>query len=109
MSTGSGDYDFDFAVSFAGEDRPIAEQFSNLVREAGFSVFYDFWSKADLWRENIYQHLGEVYSKKARFCVMFISAAYAAKAWTRHEMKAAQERAIVYPAPAEHAIEVIEQ
>jgi hypothetical protein len=89
----SGEFEYDVAVSFAGEDRTTAERFAELLKGEGFSVFYDFWNKADLWGRNLYSHLAEVYSKKARFCVIFLSAAYARKAWTRHEMKAAQTRA----------------
>ena len=89
----SDEFEYDFAVSFAGEDRATAERFAELLKAEGFSVFYDFWNKADLWGRNLYSHLAEVYSKKARFCVMFLSAAYAKKAWTRHEMEAAQTRA----------------
>lgn len=89
----NGDFEYDVAVSFAGEDRAMAERFSELLRAEGFSVFYDAWNKADLWGRNLYSHLADVYSKKARFCVMFLSASYAAKAWTRHEMDAAQTRA----------------
>ena len=37
--------------------------------------------------------LNDVYSKRARFCVVFLSKAYAAKLWTQHEFKAAQARA----------------
>ncbi len=93
LDMSSGEFEYDVAVSFAGEDRVTAERFAELLRAEGFSVFYDSWKKADLWGRNLYQHLAEVYSKKARFCVMFLSAAYAEKAWTRHEMQAAQERA----------------
>src|SRR5262249_21045761 len=89
----TGEFEYDVAVSFAGEDRATAERFAELLEAEGLSVFYDFWNKADLWGRNLYPHLAEVYSKKAKYCVMFISAAYAKKAWTRHEMQAAQERA----------------
>ncbi len=89
----SDKFEYDVAVSFAGEERATAERFSELLRAKGFSVFYDFWKKADLWGRNLYSHLAEVYSKKAQFCVMFLSAAYAKKAWPRHEMEAAQTRA----------------
>lgn len=89
----SDEFEYDVAVSFAGEDRRTAERFAELLKAEGVSVFYDFWNKADLWGRNLYPQLAEVYSKKARFCVMFLSAAYAKKAWPRHEMEAAQTRA----------------
>jgi hypothetical protein len=93
MAVKSVEYEYDFALSFAGENRQIVEQFATLLKSKGFSVFYDNWNKAELWGRDLYQHLDEVYSKKARFCVMFLSAAYAAKAWTNHELKSAQVRA----------------
>src|SRR6185295_17501669 len=38
-------------------------------------------------------YLDEVYRKRARFCVMFISRHYAQKLWTNHERRSAQARA----------------
>lgn len=93
MGLHSGNFEYDVAVSFAGEQRAIVEHFVKLLETKGFSVFYDDWKKAELWGRDLYQHLDEVYSKKARFCVMFLSAKYAAKAWPNHELKSAQARA----------------
>src|SRR5258708_6936983 len=89
----SGDFEYDVTVSFAGEDRATAERFAELLKAKGFSVFYDNWNKADLWGTDLFQHLDDIYAKKARFCVVFISAAYLAKAWTNQELKSAQARA----------------
>jgi hypothetical protein len=86
-------FDYDVAVSFAGEDRAIVEQFVTQLRGAGFKVFYDQWEQSSLWGKDLYQHLHEVYSQRARYCVVFVSAAYAAKLWTNHELQSAQERA----------------
>jgi hypothetical protein len=93
MAVNCGEYEYDVALSFAGENREIVEQFARLLEAEGFSVFYDNWKKAELWGRDLYQHLDEVYSKKARFCLIFLSAAYAAKAWPNHELKSAQARA----------------
>lgn len=89
----SGEFEYDVAVSFAGEDRSVVLQFAEILKAHGLKVFYDNWEQANLWGRDLYQHLDEVYSKKARFCVMFLSAHYAAKAWTNHELKSAQARA----------------
>jgi hypothetical protein len=43
--------------------------------------------------KNLYEHLSRVYRDEARYCIMFISRHYAAKLWTSHERKGAQERA----------------
>jgi TIR domain len=46
-----------------------------------------------LWGKDLYEHLADVYSNQAHFCIMLISASYAKKAWTNHERKNAQARA----------------
>jgi hypothetical protein len=86
-------YEYDVAISFAGEDRTIAQQIANLLVANGIKVFYDEFEEATLWGEDLYVHLQDVYSVKARFCIMLLSQHYAKKAWTNHERQSAQERA----------------
>lgn len=85
--------EFDIALSFAGEDRVYVDQVARRLRELGVSVFYDLFEEADLWGKNLYEHLTNVYLHKARFTVLFISAAYREKLWANHERRAAQSRA----------------
>lgn len=87
------DRDYDIALSFAGEERGYVDRVANLLKERGVKVFYDLFEEADLWGKDLYVHLSEVYNKRARFTVMFISKAYANKLWTNHERKSAQARA----------------
>ena len=86
-------FEYDIALSFAGEQRKQVEEVAQCLEAVGVHVFYDNFSKAQLWGKDLYQHLSEVYQKKARFCIIFISKEYAEKAWTHHELKAAQARA----------------
>ncbi len=85
--------DYDVALSFAGEDRPYVEKVARLLKAKNIKVFYDNFNKVELWGNNLIDHLGEVYSQRSRFIVMFISKHYAEKEWTNHERKFAQERA----------------
>ncbi|SRR6266487_165153 len=87
------EFDYDIALSFAGEDRAKVEPVADLLKKKGVNVFYDEFEQSRLWGEDLYAYLDQVYSKKARFCVMFLSRHYAEKAWTNHERKSAQERA----------------
>ena len=57
------------------------------------NVFYDTYEQANLWGKDLYEHLDDIYSKKSRFVIMFISKEYAEKLWTTHERKSAQARA----------------
>ncbi|MGE0202543.1 MAG: toll/interleukin-1 receptor domain-containing protein [Hyphomicrobiaceae bacterium] len=85
--------DYDIALSFAGEERDYVDRVANFLRERGVKVFYDLFEEADLWGKDMYEHLSEIYQKRARFTVMFISKAYSNKLWAKHERRAAQTRA----------------
>ena len=87
------DYDFDVALSFAGPNRPFVERVAEFVRRHKVPVFYDTYEEVDLWGKDLYTHLADVYSKRARYCVMFVSKDYAERLWTNHERKNAQARA----------------
>src|SRR5712692_5523387 len=86
-------YDYDVALSFAGEDRMHAEALAEILRHHNVKIFYDNYEKSSLWGKNLYTYLSEIYQEKARYCVMFLSQYYAAKLWTNHERESAQARA----------------
>ncbi|GFO66405.1 TIR domain-containing protein [Geomonas paludis] len=86
-------YDYDIAMSFAGEDRAIAVEVATHLEEAGVKVFYDMFEKAELWGKDLYEYLAEIYSNRARYCIMFLSENYSKKLWTNHERRFAQTRA----------------
>lgn len=86
-------FDFDIALSFAGEDRPVAERLALLLTGRNVKVFYDFHLRAELWGKD-HQHLQSVYRDKARYCIILISKAYEEKRWTRFELRQAQVRQI---------------
>ncbi len=86
-------YEYDVAVSFAGEDREHAKKLAKLIRSGGYKVFYDEYEPAQLWGKDLYTHLFSVYKDKARYCVLFVSEHYAQKLWTNHELQSAQARA----------------
>jgi hypothetical protein len=89
----SDEFEYDVALSFAGEDREIVEKFAILLRAKNIEVFYDEYEAADMWGKDLVDHLVNIYSRKARYCVMFISKHYPLKKWTKVERMAAQERA----------------
>jgi hypothetical protein len=86
-------YEYDVALSFAGEDRPHAEEVAIQLRGEGARVFYDQFEQANLLGSNLFETLYNVYSKRCRYTVMFVSKSYEEKLWTSHERRAAQERA----------------
>ena len=86
-------FKYDVAVSFAGEDRALVEEFVSILVSNHVSVFYDSWERAELWGKDLYQYLDTIYSQAARYCIIFVSSNYVKKAWTRHELRSAQARA----------------
>lgn len=84
---------YDVAFSFAGEERDYVERTANALKSRGVEVFYDRNQEVNLWGKDLYQYLHEVYDKQAKYCVVFLSRNYAAKAWTRHELKIIQAKA----------------
>ncbi|MDE2726300.1 MAG: TIR domain-containing protein [Gemmatimonadota bacterium] len=87
------EFEYDIALSFAGEDRAVVERIATELKNRGIHVFYDKFERAALWGKTLYEHLADLYSKRAKFCVIFVSQSYKDKLWTRHERQAAQERA----------------
>ncbi|MCF7755846.1 TIR domain-containing protein [Paenibacillus xylanexedens] len=84
---------YDMVISFAGEDREHAKYFADELTKKHYRIFYDEYSKSDLWGKDLYTHLNDIYTYKGRFCLMLISEQYAKKQWTNHERRAAQARA----------------
>jgi hypothetical protein len=94
MGGGVTEPDFDVALSFAGEDRAYVEQVATILRGRSVKVFYDEFVTAELWGTDLYTYLDDVYRRRARFAVVFVSHHYARKAWTNHERQSAQARAL---------------
>ena len=86
-------YDYDVALSYASEDNQYANLLATTLRIRGAKVFYDKYEKSELWGQNLYSYLADLYQNRARYCVVFLSQHYVAKIWTNHEREAAQARA----------------
>lgn len=86
-------FEYDIVISFAGEDREVAESIKSELALRKISVFYDNDETADLWGKNLYSHLAYVYGKAGKYCLMLLSENYSKKLWTSHEREHAQARA----------------
>ena len=85
---------YDVALSFAGKQRPIAEEIATLVKDAGYAVFYDGFEEANLWGKELTTELEAIYRDQARYCVILVSPEYAKGVWTNVERQQALSRAI---------------
>ena len=83
---------YDVAFSFAGANREYVEQVATILRASGVKVFYDTFEQATLWGVHLGEFLADLYDRRARYCVMFISRHYAEREWTTHERRSALDR-----------------
>ncbi len=86
------EYEFEVALSFAGEQREYVEELANILKAKGIEVFYDKFNQSQLWGKNLVEYFKEVYYSRSKFCIMFISSAYLQKMWPAHERRNATAR-----------------
>jgi len=70
---------YDFALSFAGEDRALAEDLFTLLQTAEVEVFYDKNEQHRILASDIEEYLRPIYQSEALFVVVFLGAAYPKK------------------------------
>jgi hypothetical protein len=87
-------YDFDVALSFAGEDRDYVEEVAAGLKAAGVRVFLDSDFLSDQWGEDLVEFFDGIYRLRSRFAILFISRHYAEKMWPRLERRSALARAV---------------
>lgn len=85
---------YDVALSFAGEERKYVRQVATYLRAHGIRIFYDEFEQVRLVGRDLVADLDRIYRKESLCVVMFISEAYKAKKWTRHEFRSAMAAAI---------------
>ena len=72
----------------------MALELAEILRAAGHSVFYDDFFPEQLWGKNLAIFFDEIFRKRARYCVIFVSKDYENGKWTIHEARSAQARAV---------------
>jgi hypothetical protein len=85
---------WDVALSFAGAQRGYVEEVAQALRGRGVRCFYDADEQIDLWGKYLAEELPAIYAEQAAAVVVFVSAEYAARDWTRLERRAALNRAV---------------
>jgi len=84
---------FDVALSFAGEDRKIAERIAQELKKRNVSLFYAGFEQNKLWGKRLSKYFQQVYGPKTRFVVVLISEKYSLKDWTDFEFDIARKEA----------------
>ncbi|WP_295651894.1 TIR domain-containing protein [uncultured Mucilaginibacter sp.] len=79
------DKNYDFALSFAGENRELAAYISDLLLEKQLAVFYDKNEQYRILAENVEDYLAPIYNSEAQYVVVLLSNDYPKKIWTKFE------------------------
>ena len=85
---------WEVALSFAGAQRAYVEQVAAALKARGVRCFYDADEQIDLWGKYLAEELPAIYGEQAAAVVVFVSAEYAARDWTRLERRAALNKAV---------------
>ncbi|WP_157756879.1 TIR domain-containing protein [Plantactinospora sp. KBS50] len=83
---------YDFALSFAGEDRAYAENLRNRLEDNGHSVFYDFAEQHRFLGQDIETYMGPIYASDSRCVVAVLGEMYGKKRWTLFESSQFENR-----------------
>ena len=85
---------WDVALSFAGVQRDYVGQVAQVLQARGVRCFYDADEQIELWGKYLAEELPVIYAEQAATVVVFVSAEYAARDWTRLERRASLSRAV---------------
>lgn len=84
-------YSFDFAISYAGEDRLLAKRIADELQEGGAIVYLDLYFRSVLLGRSLRKEFAKTFSSSSRFFVPFISKYYVEKDFTNFEWQTAKE------------------
>ena len=84
------EYEYDIAISFAGENRNIAHEIALSLKTNGVKVFYDKFETVHLWGKDLSTHFQDIYGKNSKFVLILVSEYYPIKDWTNFEFSIAK-------------------
>ncbi|WP_028671589.1 TIR domain-containing protein [Saccharospirillum impatiens] len=78
-------FDWDFAISFAGECRVLAKTIADLLEILDCTVFYDQYYEANYLGTAWSQQFKDIFGSKARYVVCLLDSHHAEKIWPTFE------------------------
>lgn len=79
------EFQYDFALSFAGEDRPFAELLMKALEGLDCTVFYDENEQARILAEDVEAFLAPIYASESAYVIVVLGPTYGERRWTRFE------------------------
>lgn len=83
---------YDFALSFAGTDRELAERLFFALEDRELEVFYDKNEQHRILAQDVEEYLAPIYQSEASFVVALLGPDYPKRIWTRIEAAAFRQR-----------------
>jgi hypothetical protein len=83
---------YDFALSFAGPDRDIAELIYSGLSAEEHSVFYDRNEQDRILAENVEEYLAPIYKSEATYVIAILGLEYPTRIWTKFESTQFKDR-----------------
>lgn len=86
-------YTYDVSFSFAEEDNAFVQEVANHLKRRNPNYYYYKEDLVKNWGKDLEKYLAPIYRRQSRLCVVFVSAAYRDKVWTKFEFENANEKA----------------
>jgi hypothetical protein len=83
---------YDFALSFAGSNRDVAELIYGALVEGEVEVFYDKNEQHRILTQDVEEYLRPIYQSEAQFVIVLLGRDYPKRMWTRIESDAFKSR-----------------
>jgi len=83
---------YDFALSFAGENRGVAEAVFQELTAREISVFYDKNEQHRILANDVEEYLAPIYRSESKFVVVLLSREYPKKIWAKFESEHFKQR-----------------
>jgi hypothetical protein len=83
---------YDFALSFAGADRALAEKLYSALQDMELEIFYDRNEQHRILAADVEDYLRPIYQSDAAFVVALLGPEYPKRIWTKFESDAFKQR-----------------
>lgn len=92
MSIKDNKFQYDVIFSLAGEQKNYVDKVSKYLTDNQIKVWFYGDREVELWGKNQIDAFSELFTKNARYCVIFISKEYTQKIWPNLERQFIQSR-----------------
>jgi len=89
------EFEYEIAVSYASEDLEFVRGVKRCLEMCGIRVWMIDKTSVEHWGRDLAEYLEDVFVRRARFVLLFLSADYCRKVWPTYERRMALPRALL--------------